>query len=274
MSTVIITSDTLLKSYIPNIISSVKGETDIYDKLTPFIESAEQWFLRNFLIIGLVNVSTNVKRLACEIVVSEAYRNALPHLDLILTPNGFATTGNQNLSPASKMRVDRLVGGLIAQRDKAMNELLHTLPSDVSAWGSTPQGSWFSATLFPTLDVVLQSGVTEHVWDKYLELRPRIIDIEASLAEDFFSPELMAALRQRVLSQNLQSEDESVVSGIQAQIIAVLRGECINMRKMTSIVNFIRDNEDAFPQWHSSDTAKLFSPPIFQNKKQSQGYFF
>jgi hypothetical protein len=155
-----------------------------------------------------------------------------------------------------------------------MNELLHTLPSDVSAWGSTPQGSWFAATLFPTLDVVIQSGVTEHVWDKYLELRPRIIDIEASLAEDFFSPELMAALRQRVLSQNLQSEDESVVSGIQAQIIAVLRGECINMRKMTSIVNFIRDNEDAFPQWHSSDTAKLFSPPIFQNKKQSQGYFF
>jgi hypothetical protein len=122
--------------------------------------------------------------------------------------------------------------------------------------------------------VAAQSGETERIWDKYLDLRSRIIDIEQSLAEDFFSPELMTALRQRVLSQNLQPDDNAVISGIRSQIIAVLRGENINMRKMVYIVNFIRNHAEAFPQWHSSDTAKLFSPPIFHNKKESAGYFF
>jgi hypothetical protein len=40
------------------------------------------------------------------------------------------------------------------------------------------------------------------------------------------------------------------------------------------VENFIRDNADSFPEWHNSDTAKLFSPPIFRNKKESPGYFF
>jgi hypothetical protein len=72
----------------------------------------------------------------------------------------------------------------------------------------------------------------------------------------------------------LRTVDETVVSAIKAQIIAVIRGENINMRKMIYIVNFIRDNADSFPEWHNSDTAKLFSPPIFRNKKESPGYFF
>ncbi len=26
--------------------------------------------------------------------------------------------------------------------------------------------------------------------------------------------------------------------------------------------------------WHNSDTAKLFSPPKFENKKENKGYWF
>ena len=31
---------------------------------------------------------------------------------------------------------------------------------------------------------------------------------------------------------------------------------------------------EEFPEWHNSDTAKLFSPPIFENKKSNKGYWF
>lgn len=33
-------------------------------------------------------------------------------------------------------------------------------------------------------------------------------------------------------------------------------------------MNFIRNNPDEFPEWHNSDTAKVFSPPKFVNKKK------
>lgn len=29
-----------------------------------------------------------------------------------------------------------------------------------------------------------------------------------------------------------------------------------------------------FPEWHTSPTAALFTPPIFENKKENKGYWF
>jgi len=153
MST-LITSDSDLRKYIPNIVASVKGETPLFDKLAPFLDSAENWLTNTFVPAILLD---KVQPIAAEIVAAEAYRLALPQLDIVLTPNGFATVGNQNLSPASKMRVDRLVGGLREARDSAINLLLHTLPS-VEAWLNTAHAAWFAATLFPSLDVVKQTG--------------------------------------------------------------------------------------------------------------------
>jgi len=39
------------------------------------------------------------------------------------------------------------------------------------------------------------------------------------------------------------------------------------------IVNTIRDNPEEFPQWHSA-TANLYAPAVFENKKESLGYWF
>ena len=39
-------------------------------------------------------------------------------------------------------------------------------------------------------------------------------------------------------------------------------------------VNTIRDNPEEFPQWYSSATANLYAPAVFENKKESLGYWF
>lgn len=133
---ILITDNETLRRFIPNIIREVKGETPLFDKLAPFLERAEQWFCHHFVPAELLDA---VAAEAAHIVAVEAYRLAVPQLDLVLTPNGFATVGTQNLSPASKMRVDRLVGGLLSERDKALAQLLHNLPS-VEGWPDSPQG--------------------------------------------------------------------------------------------------------------------------------------
>jgi hypothetical protein len=35
----------------------------------------------------------------------------------------------------------------------------------------------------------------------------------------------------------------------------------------------ILEHEETFPAWHASDTAKLYSPAIFVNKKKAGGYW-
>jgi hypothetical protein len=45
-------------------------------------------------------------------------------------------------------------------------------------------------------------------------------------------------------------------------------------RLLPDIVEKMRSREDEFPQWHNSHVAKLFSPPVFENKKDNKGYWF
>ena len=267
----LITNNEELSIYIPNSIREVKGESPLFDKLAPFLEMAEQWFCHHFVPAELLDA---VASEAAHIVAIEAYRLAVPQLDIVLTPNGFATVGTQNLSPASKMRVDRLVGGLLSERDKALAQLRHNLPS-VEGWPDSPQGRWFGATLFPTLDVVTQqSRESERLWDKYCELRPQLIDLEASLSEEWLSPELMSALRFENLRGDLTSERSEIVRQVKAQVVGYLRGGSFNSRRLTDIVNHIRLYPNFFAEWHSSETAKLFAPPVFRNEKKARGYFF
>lgn len=49
--------------------------------------------------------------------------------------------------------------------------------------------------------------------------------------------------------------------------MAEIKGETIHQRGMIDLANHIRHNPDTFPEWVNSATAKLFSPPIFENKK-------
>ena len=63
-----------------------------------------------------------LKATMARIVAFDAFRNAVPHLDLILTPNGFGIVNNSNIAPASKERVERLIASLLSNRDDEIEE--------------------------------------------------------------------------------------------------------------------------------------------------------
>lgn len=276
----IINSNEELTALIPNSLITVKGETPLFDKLAPFLDLAEAWVKETFTSEPTYNTicgytdSNPIRIATARLVVADAMRRAIPSLDLVLTPNGFATVGTQNLVAASKMRVDRLVGSMLTHRDDCIAALLPELPG-ASRWLNSDQAAFFGATLFPTLEIVSQSPISNSPkWERYLELRPQIIDLEASLAEEWLSPELMSALRAENLRGNLPPVRHDVVRQIKAQLIAYLQKGTFNSRRLADIVNIIRHRPSDFPEWHSSDTARLFTPPTFRNRKEASGYFF
>ena len=275
----LIQNDETLRHYMPNVFAVVKGETSLFDKVAPFLNSAEQWLITNFCSLKTFNViygytdDNPTKVTAQRIAVCEALRNAVPSLDLVLTPNGFGVVSNQNIAPASKERVARLVTSLAEQRDDLL-ELFITMLVGASKWKESEQYGFFSASLFPNIDLVSLCGCNSNRWEKYLELRPKAIDIEDSLAEEFFSPELMYKFRLAVIGGSVSATAEPIVRGIKAQVVDVLLGKPISTRRMEDLVNIIRNDKNSFPEWHNSATAKLFAPPVFKNSKKSAGYFF
>lgn len=84
----------------------------------------------------------------------------------------------------------------------------------------------------------------------------------------------MSTLRSENLRSDLTEKRKVVVRQTQVQIMGYLRGWSFNSRRLADIVNFIRQSEADFPEWNSSDTARLFAPPVFRNERKSGGYFF
>lgn len=276
----LITTDEQLRSHLPNIIASVKGETPLIERLALFLDLAEDWVKTTFTSTTTYNVicgytaDNPIKELTARLVVADALRRAIPSLDIVLTPNGFGVINTTNITPASKQRVDRLVGSMLSHRDDCIAALLPALVG-ASKWLNSDQADFFGATLFPTLEIVeLLPGNATTKWERYLELRPQVIDLEASLAEEWFSPELMSALRAENLRSDLTEERGIAVRQIKAQLVGYLKAGSFNSRRLADIVNYIRLKDSDFKEWHNSDTAKLFAPPIFRNEKKACGYFF
>lgn len=276
----LITTDEQLRSHIPNIIASVKGEVPFIERLALFLDLAEDWVKTTFTSESTFNTicgytdNNNIKILCSRLVVADALRRAIPSLDIVLTPNGFAVVNTSNLAPASKPRVDRLVGSMLAHRDDCIAALLPELPG-ASKWLASSQAQFFGATLFPDLAIIDSVGVaTGSKWEKYLELRSQVIDLEASLAEEWLSPGLMSALRSENLRGDLTEKRSVIVRQVKAQILGYLKSGSFSSRRLADIVNRIRENKDDFPEWHRSETAKLFAPPVFRNEKKAKGYWF
>ena len=284
----LITSEEILRRYIPNVLTSVKGEVPLIDKLTSFLDIAEEWVAHSFTsestfsaIAGYADANV-IKTYAAKVVVCEAFKNAVPSLDLILTPNGFGIVSNSNVAPASKERVYRLVDSLEAERDNAIRLLLSSLPGEPS-WMTSTQCEYFSATMFPNLDICDYLGVAHQQWKKYQEVRATLLEIEQHIATQFLGQEQLDVFRKEAMSPSSTSSlMKTVIRSLQAAEAQMLKATlsptapsaCIPPTALVSIVNCIRTHPTEFPQWHASPIADLYKPAIFENKKNDKGYWF
>lgn len=276
----IIKGNTALRQCIPNTLATVPGEATWYEKLYPSLQEAERWLEVNITGENVLedlkdkDDENPVKQICAKIITAQALMGAIPSLDLVLTPNGFGIVNTQNVVPASKDRIERLINSVEAMRDSAIDTLLCKLPA-MGSWCSTEQGMFFAATLFPRLSLCRRLAVREHVWANYNKLRNRIVKIEATLAETYFSPEQMKVFRQKVIRQEaMQDIMANVIRQIQSLEMMLVSDMQVHQQSFFDIVNTIREHEYIFPEWHSSKTAELYSPVTFINKKESTGYFF
>lgn len=275
----LVIDDKQITGLVPNIVAPVKGERSLIEKLAMYIDASEKWLIDRICSEAVFDRITDYQcghlhAVAVRAVVADTMLNALPVLDVVMTPNGFAVVGTQNLTPASRPRMDAVMHTMSVMRDEAISELLQEL-YQMSDWIGSEQGKWFGATLCPDFDItnMVVSGEGSR-WERYQQLRSELITIEARLAEEWMSEEQMDALRFQNLHRVLSTIQKRVVMRLQSIEAAVLRGEKINETAMRDIVNIMRMEPWAFPEWHLSATAKLFNPPVFKNDKKSAGYFF
>lgn len=282
---ILVSSDSELRSFFPNVFASAAGEPSFFEKLLPHLEAAEAWISRFLVDLDEFSelpepVASPLKRLA----VALALHAAAPQLDLALTANGFVTAGTPTAVPISAERMRRLMRSLAFSADSAISAALAHLHS-VPEWCESPHGAFFAASLIqdPEAVTVVHAGAPSELpseleahpqFDRFLSMRQKALDLELIIAEEFISPELMAEWRRRKLSRSLRVADIPLVSAVTTQLFTALRGGCLNKRALASIVGDIRNAPEDFPEWHSSETSRLFNNHAFKNEKSAGGYFW
>ena len=283
----LITTNEQLLALLPNIMTVVKGERPVIDKIVPFIDASEKWLIANIVSDTVFNSISDrpdpstAKVTMARIVAFDAFRNAVPHLDLILTPNGFGIVNNSNIAPASKERVERLIASLLSNRDDEIEHLIALLVQE-DGWTQSDPGRFFASTMFPNIDVT--SRLTRQPggrWEQYLTVRETLLVMEDFFARQYLSKPLLQVLRNEVQTGAYRSPLHIHA----CNIIRAIEIRCLRTPDPTSamhfehyyltdIVNSIKQNPDDFAEWHTSETAKLYEPAIFENKKCNKGYWF
>lgn len=276
----LINNDTDLRRYIPNQVVAVKGEASLFDKIAYWLDTAEQWIFATFCPASVVdailadNPHSPIRNPLAAIAAHQALADAIPSLDFVQTVNGFAVVSNQNLAPASRDRVDRLIAAHRSQRATAISALIPLLAT-IPEWRDTPQCGYFRSTLFPTPAHIRPLASGAATWERYEELHPAIAAAEDRLAAEYISPELMQRLRDEALGlSQLSTLDSRLCDALRSHTADLVNDRPLRDTALRDIVDYIRRHPDTFPEWHRSDTARLFSPPVFRNSKQSPGYWF
>ena len=276
----IITSEAQPRVYVPQQVVHVKGEASLFDKIAHWLDTAEQWISATFCPSSVIDAILADKSLSAfhatlaAVAAHRALADAIPSLDLVQTVNGFAVVSNQNLAPASRDRVDRLIAAHRSQCDTAISALTPQLAA-VAEWRNTPPCDYFRSTLFPTPAHIRPLASGAATWERYEELHPAIAAAEHRLAAEYISPELMQRLRDEAfgLSQ-LSTLNSRLCEALRGHVADIICNRPLRDTALRDIVDYIRRHPDTFPEWHRSDTARLFSPPVFRNSKQSPGYWF
>lgn len=270
-----ITED-MVRDHFSNIQMAVMGEQTLLERISPVILQWESWLVENILPWDLIHAE-NIEPLCIDVVIYGALHDALPMLDVVLTPNGLATVGNNNLVPASSARSEaaaKTLGRLLFNAQDFLLSKLKTVPS----WRCSMYGVNFSQSLFNSLHDLckLNRDREANSFDLAMVMQQMAAHRENSIARCFVSYPLMAHLRSMALAGSLSEAEAHVVSLIRNAVINIIRNNDLHCEdgQLIDVVNYIQSRPDDFQIWHESNVALLFADNSFKNDIDAGGFFF
>ena len=254
--------------------SATNSNSSVFDAVKTDLDIAEA---RIFEFLGLDVFETlpeNILPLVERAVCLEAYADAIPHLDLVLTPTGFGVVSTSNVVPASADRVNRLQGKVQAMLEDTVDDILSLLRFE-KLWNETDIASRLISSIFWQGKQLRRYGFPM-AHRSELSLKSSLIysaedDFRRFIGDEIMD-ELILAIRtgscsskQLLLLQLLESVVMTSISDTARESISVLRN---------TVARFLINNLDDFPTFKTSSAYAALKQTRYENTKDSPCYFF
>lgn len=252
---------------------------EVFEMIETYIDTAKYEVAEKILGdagVAAVNNGKNVmlvrfvKQLVC-------YNAFLPHfrsLDLVLTATGFGVVSTQDLSPASKARVDALKSQLNIERKRIECRVIEQLFS-VEGWAAQRQRTLCVPTLFYHFDYLSEyAGVESPTINDWRRVQPLIMEADALLRTKIGN-EQMDTLLMHVASGCTTSEEMTACMTI-LHVIGLHIADNHRAEKVycTSLMNHIEAHLDVFSSYRDSQAYQTNHFKGYENTKESGVFIF
>lgn len=239
---------------------------EIFKSILPYIDRVGQDILRELRLPEDLPDGSGPAALLARYQCSRAAYESLPHLDLVLTPNGFAVVGNQHLTPASRQRVASLRERLRREKSDARDALLSAL---------CVSGQYRPSSLLwtPTLARLhgLRTPDGQEVYEEEMQCLQAAIAAAQHRAALAVSEEQMSELLPRQESAEL-----STLTALCRRFMAAhVLGDASGIRLQEhALQDHLHRHADRYPAYKGSSKYESDHFLPYENKKDDPCFFF
>lgn len=211
-----------------------------------------------------------------QLVSVSAFLSVLRQLDLVLTPTGFGIVSNDNVSPASKQRVDALEGQLRTQYYRTLGLTLRLLRS--KDWGGTSQARYFIDHIY---DEYTYFFVTHKInsatdWDTFRHIIEEADEMLRTKMGDAQMDDILDACRCND-SDRLKHYDDIISLIVKFTDAWAIKGTgALRQPVFRRLMRVLDDDDNAecFQLYRSSTSYKANHYEPYTNTRNSAGYIF
>lgn len=257
----------ITKSYFEAIVPSFRDcEDEIFHSIEPFLQNIAQSVQSEFELTQEQTESETIAPLFFAYVCKRTAYEALSHLDLILTANGFAVASNQNLTPASRQRVYDLRERLRREKSDARDALMAELATS---------GLYAPKTLLWSPKLIRKYGIRTKdgnmVYEEEMQLVQTDIDAAQHKCAMIISEEQMEELVS--LQETMFYND--LTDLCRRFIASHVKGDFRHIRLMTNHVqDYLNRHADDLPVYKSSSKYEADHFVSYENKREDSTFFF
>jgi hypothetical protein len=248
-------------------------------ELQPFIDEAEQWFQDDWFGTDLYNYisglpyDNSLNREATLAICLRTYEQAIPFLDVIQTPNGFAVVSNSNQAPASKERAERLIGHVVRRLSEALDRVVSLAMDEPAALPEWKKSGVFalraSIVFFRTSELRNYSSNPAATYHDLDACRPALLQHQAVLAKQLSVAYLSELLGKRG-DNNLSDFEKTVFYSCQT-VIGLMMQQKEYYPLVENLLNFLASCPDNCPTYIALDAYRIKTGAKYENRST---YFF
>lgn len=255
-----------------------------WDVIRPYVQDADtdlkNYFTGNDLYRFIQeNATVEIKDKFSSLICYKAYFMAIPFVDLIETPNGFAVVSNNNLAPASRERVGRLLEWCEKQiANKTDDLIIQFIQSDQmrETWSQTSFFTDFTNCLFFTgFSFASYTKNQANPRKAFLEAKNDLLTWQQNLIEPAISKNFLDEIFVQLRSNSLTNPNKKIVHLCRMFLGKMYADDACEAQKLMNRIEYVLESSlDIYSTYANSEEYALKIAPKYQNKKMDPTFFF